>query len=116
MKGNIKEAVKCYTTIKEDYSDTKIAQNIDKISEKYYDIIIGAGHKTYSFLLYIKQNQKPQTKTIALLTTIPIKDITPIIVITTTKSILKISNPKKTPIVLSIMEDIIIRGVTILLN
>ena len=27
---NFKEAVKCYTTIKEDYSDTKIAQNIDK--------------------------------------------------------------------------------------
>ena len=25
-----KEAINCYTTIKEDYSDTKIAQNIDK--------------------------------------------------------------------------------------
>ena len=61
-------------------------------------------------------NSIKSIKTIALLTTIPIKDITPIIVITTTKSILKISNPKKTPIVLSIMEDIIISGVIILLN
>ena len=43
-------------------------RRIDKISEKYYDIIIGAGHKTYSFLLDIKKNQKPTTKTIALLT------------------------------------------------
>ncbi len=41
---------------------------IDKISENYYDIIIGAGHNTYSFLLDIKKSQKPQTKSIAILT------------------------------------------------
>tara|TARA_B100001029_G_C15034455_1_gene439193 strand:+ start:706 stop:1620 length:915 start_codon:yes stop_codon:yes gene_type:complete len=41
---------------------------IDKVKKNYYDIIIGAGHKTYSFLLDIKKNQKPQTKSIAILT------------------------------------------------
>jgi len=40
---------------------------IDPIEDKYYDIIIGAGHKTYSFLLDIKKKQKIETKTIAVL-------------------------------------------------
>ncbi len=40
---------------------------IDDIKKKYFDIIIGAGHKTYPFLLNIKKNQKDQTKSIAIL-------------------------------------------------
>ena len=40
---------------------------IDHIEDKKYDIIIGAGHRTYSFLLDIKKNQKNETKTIAVL-------------------------------------------------
>ena len=41
---------------------------LDRVSENYYDVLIGAGHKTYSFLLDIKKYQKPETKTIAILT------------------------------------------------
>ena len=40
---------------------------IDDVKKKYFDIIIGAGHKTYPFLLNIKKNQKDQTKSIAIL-------------------------------------------------
>ena len=40
---------------------------IDDVKEKYYDIIIGAGHKTYPFLIDVKRNQKAQTKNIAIL-------------------------------------------------
>ena len=31
-----------------------IFKYIDKVQENFYDLIIGAGHKTYSFLLDIK--------------------------------------------------------------
>ena len=31
---------------------------IDDVQKNYYDILIGAGHKTYSFLLDIKKYQK----------------------------------------------------------
>ena len=41
---------------------------IDNVQENYYDILIGAGHKTYSFLLDIKKYQKDNTKNIAILT------------------------------------------------
>ena len=41
---------------------------IDDVQENYYDILIGAGHKTYSFLLDIKKYQKDNTKNIAILT------------------------------------------------
>tara|TARA_B100000945_G_scaffold127185_1_gene101320 strand:- start:3548 stop:4462 length:915 start_codon:yes stop_codon:yes gene_type:complete len=41
---------------------------INKVNKNYYDIIIGAGHKTYPFLLNLKKNQKKQTKSIAILT------------------------------------------------
>jgi mitochondrial fission protein ELM1 len=40
---------------------------IDDVQENYYDILIGAGHKTYSFLLDIKKYQKDKTKNIAIL-------------------------------------------------
>jgi len=42
-------------------------RSINQVQEKYYDIIIGAGHKTYSFLLDIKNYQKKDCKTIAIL-------------------------------------------------
>ena len=41
---------------------------INRVNKNYYDIIIGAGHKTYPFLLNLKKNQKKQTKSIAILT------------------------------------------------
>mgnify|MGYP001181223128 CR=1 FL=1 len=40
---------------------------IDKVQENFYDLIIGAGHKTYSFLINIKKNQKKSCKNIAIL-------------------------------------------------
>lgn len=40
---------------------------VDDIKEHHYDLIIGAGHKTYSFLINIKKNQKSHTKNIAIL-------------------------------------------------
>ena len=40
---------------------------LDRVSENFYDVLIGAGHKTHSFLLDIKKYQKPETKTIAIL-------------------------------------------------
>jgi hypothetical protein len=30
---------------------------IDEVSKRYYDVIIGAGHKTYPFLVNIKKYQ-----------------------------------------------------------
>ena len=41
---------------------------INKVNKIYYDIIIGAGHKTYPLLLNLKKNQKKLTKIIAILT------------------------------------------------
>lgn len=41
---------------------------INRVNKNYYDIIIGAGHRTYPFLLNLKKNQKKQTKSIAILT------------------------------------------------
>lgn len=43
-------------------------RSINQVQEKYYDVIIGAGHKTYSFLLDIRKYQKKDCKTIAILT------------------------------------------------
>jgi Predicted nucleoside-diphosphate-sugar epimerase len=43
-------------------------RHINKVNKNYYDIIIGAGHKTYPFLLNLKKNQKKLTKIIAILT------------------------------------------------
>lgn len=40
---------------------------VENIFKKKYDLIIGAGHKTYSQLLRIKKYQKKNTKTIAVL-------------------------------------------------
>ena len=40
---------------------------IEKVDKNYYDILIGAGHKTYPLLLKIKKYQKPETKNIAIL-------------------------------------------------
>ena len=37
------------------------------ISKNHYDLIIGAGHKSYSKLLKIRKNQKINTKTVAVL-------------------------------------------------
>lgn len=44
-----------------------IFKYIDKVQENFYDLIIGAGHKTYSFLLDIKKGQKESCKNIAIL-------------------------------------------------
>ena len=44
-----------------------IFKYIDKVQENFYDLIIGAGHKTYSFLLDIKKSQKKSCKNIAIL-------------------------------------------------
>ena len=43
-------------------------RHIDEVSKRYYDVIIGAGHKTYPFLVNIKKYQKKHTKNIAILT------------------------------------------------
>ena len=40
---------------------------IDKVQENFYDLIIGAGHKTYSILIKTKKNQKKSCKNIAVL-------------------------------------------------
>ena len=40
---------------------------IDDVKEQHYDIIIGAGHKTYPFLIDVKKYQKDHTKNIAIL-------------------------------------------------
>ncbi len=45
-----------------------IFKYIDKVQENFYDLIIGAGHRTYSFLLDIKKGQKKSCKNIAVLT------------------------------------------------
>ena len=52
----------------------------------------------------------------ALLTTIPAKDIIPIMVIIITNSILKITNPSNTPIKLNRTDIDIITGVDVELN
>ena len=31
---------------------------VDHVEENFYDLIIGAGHKTYSYILDIKKSQK----------------------------------------------------------
>ena len=38
---------------------------LENVDEKKYDLIIGAGHKTYSLILNLKKNQKSDTKSIA---------------------------------------------------
>ena len=40
---------------------------IDKVQENFYDLIIGAGHKTYPILIKTKKNQKKSCKNIAVL-------------------------------------------------
>ena len=40
---------------------------IDKVQENFYDLIIGAGHKTYPILIKTKKNQKRSCKNIAVL-------------------------------------------------
>ena len=54
--------------------DSRIVKNgfpfqkkIDDVKSNYYDILIGAGHKTHSILLKNKKNQKKTTKVIAIL-------------------------------------------------
>ena len=54
--------------------DSRIVKNsfpfqkkIDSVKSNYYDILIGAGHKTHSILLKNKKNQKKTTKVIAIL-------------------------------------------------
>ena len=42
-------------------------KKIDNVKSNYYDILIGAGHKTHSILLKNKKNQKKTTKVIAIL-------------------------------------------------
>ena len=42
-------------------------RTINQVEKNYYDIIIGAGHKTYSLLLDVKKYQKDDCKTIAVL-------------------------------------------------
>ena len=42
-------------------------RTIKQVEKNYYDIIIGAGHKTYSLLLDVKKYQKDDCKTIAVL-------------------------------------------------
>ena len=41
---------------------------VDPVEENLFDLIIGAGHKTYSFILDIKKSQKKSCKTVAILT------------------------------------------------
>ena len=40
---------------------------IDKVKENYYDLIIGAGHKTYPHIIKTKNTQKKSCKNIAIL-------------------------------------------------
>ena len=40
---------------------------VDPVEENLFDLIIGAGHKTYSFILDIKKSQKKSCKTVAIL-------------------------------------------------
>ena len=40
---------------------------IDKVQENFYDLVIGAGHKTYPILIKTKKNQKKSCKNIAVL-------------------------------------------------
>ena len=54
--------------------DSRIVKNsflfqkkIDNVKSNYYDILIGAGHKTHSILLKNKKNQKKTAKVIAIL-------------------------------------------------
>ena len=54
--------------------DSRVVKNsflfqkkIDNVKSNYYDILIGAGHKTHSILLKNKKNQKKTTKVIAIL-------------------------------------------------
>ena len=54
--------------------DSRIVKNsflfqkkIENVKSNYYDILIGAGHKTHSILLKNKKNQKKTTKVIAIL-------------------------------------------------
>ena len=54
--------------------DSRIVKNsfpfqkkINNVKSNYYDILIGAGHKTHSILLKNKKNQKKTTKVIAIL-------------------------------------------------
>ena len=54
--------------------DSRIVKNsfplqkkIESVKSNYYDILIGAGHKTHSILLKNKKNQKKTTKVIAIL-------------------------------------------------
>ena len=42
-------------------------RTIKQVEKNYYDIVIGAGHKTYSLLLDVKKYQKDDCKTIAIL-------------------------------------------------
>ena len=42
-------------------------RTIKQVEKNYYDIVIGAGHKTYSLLLDVKKYQKDDCKTIAVL-------------------------------------------------
>ncbi len=42
-------------------------RTINQVEKNYYDIVIGAGHKTYSLLLDVKKYQKDNCKTIAVL-------------------------------------------------
>ena len=41
---------------------------VDPVEESFFDLIIGAGHKTYSYILDIKKSQKKSCKTVAILT------------------------------------------------
>ena len=41
---------------------------VDPVEENLFDLIIGAGHKTYSFIIDIKKSQKKSCKTVAILT------------------------------------------------
>jgi len=41
---------------------------VDPVQENLFDLIIGAGHKTYSFIIDIKKSQKKSCKTVAILT------------------------------------------------
>lgn len=41
---------------------------VDPVKKNFFDLIIGAGHKTYSYILDIKKSQKKSCKTVAILT------------------------------------------------
>ena len=40
---------------------------LENVEDKKYDLIIGAGHKTYSLILDVKKHQKNNTKSVAIL-------------------------------------------------